>query len=118
MTKPAAGKLYDAETRSVLCSDLPHGIRSVSRERVMSADRWLKNGKGDFHEQPVKTYPNHELLVHALAVSKMNRKPKADQLILDTSTQKAGDPAELLAELYAEDPYGRFGPRQNSGGIG
>ena len=25
--------------------------------------RWLKDGRGDFREQPVKLYPNHQLLV-------------------------------------------------------
>jgi dienelactone hydrolase len=41
-----------------------HGMPLVSREAVYEwMNRWLKNGQGDSHEQPVKMYPNHELLV-------------------------------------------------------
>ena len=40
-----------------------HGMPLVSREAVYEwMNRWLKNGQGDSHEQPVKMYPNYELL--------------------------------------------------------
>ena len=42
----------------------PHGTPLETRvEDLQWMIRWLKNGEGDFHEQPVKIYTNHELLV-------------------------------------------------------
>src|ERR1041384_7474910 len=42
----------------------PHGTPLVSREAVYEwMIRWLKDGQGDFHEQPVKLYSNFDLLV-------------------------------------------------------
>ena len=41
-----------------------HGMPLVSREAVYAwMIRWLKNGDGDPHEQPVKMFTNHQLLV-------------------------------------------------------
>jgi cephalosporin-C deacetylase-like acetyl esterase len=41
-----------------------HGMPLVSREAVYEwMIRWLKNGEGDFHEQPVQMFSNHELQV-------------------------------------------------------
>ena len=41
-----------------------HGMPLVSREAIYEwMIRWLKDGQGDFHEQPVKMYTNRELLV-------------------------------------------------------
>lgn len=41
-----------------------HGMPLVSREAVYEwMIRWLKNGDGDSHEQPVKMLPNHDLQV-------------------------------------------------------
>jgi cephalosporin-C deacetylase-like acetyl esterase len=43
-----------------------HGMPLVSREAVYEwMIRWLKNGQGDFHEQPMTMYTNHELQVTA-----------------------------------------------------
>ena len=43
-----------------------HGMPLVSREAVYEwMIRWLKNGQGDFHEQPVKMYTSDELRVTA-----------------------------------------------------
>ena len=42
----------------------PHGTPLETREAIYEwMIRWLKDGKGDFHEQPVKMYTNAELLV-------------------------------------------------------
>lgn len=41
-----------------------HGMPLESREAVYEwMIRWLRNGQGDFHEQPVKMYTNRELQV-------------------------------------------------------
>lgn len=41
-----------------------HGMPLISREAVYKwMIRWLKNGQGDWREQPVKMFTNHELLV-------------------------------------------------------
>ena len=41
-----------------------HGMPLASREAVYEwMIRWLKSGRGDFHEQPVKMYTNHDLQV-------------------------------------------------------
>ena len=41
-----------------------HGLPLASRESVYEwMIRWLRNGQGDFHEQPVKMYTNRELQV-------------------------------------------------------
>lgn len=41
-----------------------HGLPLVSREAIYQwMLRWLKNGQGDAHEQPVRMYSNHELQV-------------------------------------------------------
>jgi len=99
-------KLYDAEDKiAFFVGPGPHGTPLVSRERVYEwLIRWLKQGQGDFHEQPVKTYPNHELLV--TRTGRVDDEPgsrKLNQLILDTfhATRKQGTPAELRAELYS-----------------
>ena len=44
----------------------PHGVPLESREAIYKwMIRWLKNGQGDFHEQPVKLHTNSELQVTA-----------------------------------------------------
>jgi cephalosporin-C deacetylase-like acetyl esterase len=57
--------LYHAEDKvGFLLGPGSHGMPLVSREAVYQwMIRWLKNGRGDFHEQPVKMYTNHELQV-------------------------------------------------------
>jgi cephalosporin-C deacetylase-like acetyl esterase len=43
-----------------------HGMPLVAREAVYKwMIRYLKNGQGDFHEQPVRMFTNHQLLVTA-----------------------------------------------------
>ena len=42
----------------------PHGVPLVSREAIYQwMIRWLKNGQGDYHEQPVELYTNSDLQV-------------------------------------------------------
>jgi len=81
----------------------PHGTPLVSREAVYEwMIRWLKDGKGDPHEQPVKLYPNHDLW--ATRTGRVEDEPgsrKLYQLLLDDfdAKKKPGTPHELLAEL-------------------
>ena len=57
--------LYGAEDKlRFFIGGGPHGTPLETREEIYKwMIRWLKDGKGDFHEQPVKLYTNHELLV-------------------------------------------------------
>ncbi len=57
--------LYHAEENlGYLMGPGSHGLPLVSREAIYQwMLRWLKNGQGDAHEQPVRMYSNHELQV-------------------------------------------------------
>jgi hypothetical protein len=57
--------LYHAEGNlGYLMGPGSHGLPLVSREAIYQwMIRWLKNGQGDAHEQPVTMYSNHELQV-------------------------------------------------------
>jgi cephalosporin-C deacetylase-like acetyl esterase len=82
----------------------PHGTPLVSREAVYQwMIRWLKDGKGDFHEQPVRMFNNFELLVTPTGhVNDLPGSRKVCQLILDdfhAKLQPQGVP-ELEAELW------------------
>jgi len=97
-------RLYGVEDRiAFFVGPGPHGTPLVSREGVYAwLIRWLKQGEGDFHEQPVKTYANHELLV--TRTGRVEDEPgsrKLYQLILETlrAKRKQGTTSELLAEL-------------------
>ena len=97
-------RLYGAEDKiGFFVGPGPHGTPLVSREAVYEwLIRWLKQGQADFHEQPVKTYANHELLV--TKTGRVDDEPgsrKINQLILDTfhANRKPGTAAELLDEL-------------------
>jgi hypothetical protein len=66
--------------------------------------RWLKDGHGDFHEQPVKLCNNHDLLV--TPTGRVENEPgsrKLYQLILEDLKRKRqpGTTAELEAELQS-----------------
>jgi hypothetical protein len=80
-----------------------HGMPLVSREAVYQwMIRWLKNGQGDFHEQPVKMYSNHELLVTTSGhVEDEAGSRKLYQLLLADfhARERQGTIPELLAEL-------------------
>src|SRR5439155_24145175 len=81
----------------------PHGTPLESREAIYEwMIRWLKDGHGDSHEQPVKLYPNYELLVTPNGrVEDERGSRKVYQLILDTfhAKKKQGTVSELEAEL-------------------
>jgi len=96
--------LYGAEDKvSFFVGPGPHGTPLVSREAIYEwMIRWLKDGQGDFHEQPVKLYTNHELLV--TPTGRVEDEPgsrKLYQLILDDfhAKKRQGTIPELLAEL-------------------
>ena len=96
--------LYGAEDKvRFFVGPGPHGTPLVSREAVYEwMIRWLKDGKGDPHEQPVKLYPNQDLW--ATCTGRVEDEPgsrKLYQLILDdfNAKKKAGTIPELLAEL-------------------
>jgi cephalosporin-C deacetylase-like acetyl esterase len=63
----------------------PHGTPLVSREAVYKwMIRWLKDGQGDFHEQPVHLYNNFELMVTPTGhVDDLLGSRKVYQLVLD-----------------------------------
>jgi cephalosporin-C deacetylase-like acetyl esterase len=96
--------LYGAEDRvAIFVGPGPHGTPLGSREAVYQwMIRWLKDGHGDFHEQPVKLYNNHELLV--TPTGRVEDEPgsrKLYQLILDDyqAKKRKGTTAELVAML-------------------
>jgi len=97
-------RLYGAEEKiGFFTGPGPHGSPLASREAIYQwMIRWLQNGRGDFHEQPVKLYINHDLQV--TPSGRVENEPgsrKLYQFILDvlrTKRQK-GTTAELQAEL-------------------
>ncbi len=97
-------RLYGAEDKiAFFVGPGPHGTPLVSREAVYRwLIQWLHHGQGDFHEQPVKIYPNHELLV--TKTGRVDDEPgsrKLYQLILDSysARRKPATTAGLAAEL-------------------
>src|SRR6058998_247480 len=97
-------KLYGAEDKiSFFAGPGPHGTPLVSREAIYEwMIRWLKDGQGDSHEQPVKLYANHELFVTRSGhVDDEPGSRKLNQLILDDfhAKKRPGTIQELLAEL-------------------
>ena len=97
-------RLYGAEDKIAFhVGSGPHGTPLASREAVYEwLIRWLKDGRGDAHEQQVKIYPNHELQV--TKTGRVEDEPgsrKLYQLILDSyhAKRKRGTPSELAAEL-------------------
>jgi cephalosporin-C deacetylase-like acetyl esterase len=96
--------LYGAEEKvRLFIGSGPHGTPLESREAIYEwMIRWLKGGQGDFHEQPVKLYPNHELLVTQSGhVEDEPGSRKLYQLILEDfhAGEKRGTVSELQAEL-------------------
>jgi hypothetical protein len=81
----------------------PHGTPLVSREAVYQwMIRWLIDGQGDFHEQPVHLYSNFELWVTPTGrVEDIPGSRKLSQLILDDfrANKKKGTIPELQTEL-------------------
>jgi dienelactone hydrolase len=125
--------LYGAEDKlRFFIGGGPHGTPLETREEIYKwMIRWLKDGKGDFHEQPVKLYNNHELLI--TKSGNVHDEPgsrRLYQLILDEFRAKKRQATipELLAELRRlnvpsdrtspevsiwDDSNGPDGPRQH-----
>ena len=96
--------LYGAEDKlRFFVGPGPHGTPLETREEIYKwMIRWLKDGQGDFHEQPVKFYANHELLVTPTGhVDDEPGSRKIYQLTLDEfhARKRQGTVPELLAEL-------------------
>ena len=96
--------LYGAEERvQFFVGHGPHGTPVESREAIYGwMIRWLKDGKGDSHEQPVKLYTNHELQVTASGhVEDEPRGRKLNEIILDEyrARKQRRTVAELMLEL-------------------
>src|SRR5262249_8584798 len=81
----------------------PHGTPLVSREAVYRwLIRWLNDGRGDYHDQPLKMYNNFELLVTKTdRVDDETGSKRVYQLILESlkAKKKPGTKEALLAEL-------------------
>ena len=97
-------RLYGAEDRvRFFVGPGPHGTPLISREAVYAwLIRWLKDGQGSPHEQPVKLYSNQELW--ATRTGHVDDEPgsrKLYQLLLDDfrAKKKQGTLQELFAEL-------------------
>jgi dienelactone hydrolase len=96
--------IYGAEDKlAFFIGPGPHGTPLVSREAVYQwMIRWLKDGQGDYHEQPVRLYNNFELLVTPTGrVEDVPGSRKLYQLILDDfhAKKRQGTIPELQAEL-------------------
>src|SRR6266545_4556023 len=96
--------LYGAEDKlSFFVGGGPHGTPLETREEIYEwMIRWLKDGQGDFHEQPVRQYTNHELLVTASGnVDDEPGSRRLYQLILEEfrARKQQGSIPDLLAEL-------------------
>jgi len=96
--------LYGAEDKlRFFTGGGPHGTPLETREEMYKwMIRWLKDGNGDSHEQPVKLFANHELLVTKSGhVDDEPGSRKLYQLILDEfhARKRQGTTPELLAEL-------------------
>ncbi len=94
---------HAADKLSFFVGGGPHGTPLETREEIYKwMIRWLKDGQGDFHEQPVRNYASHELLVTASGhVDDEPGARKLYQLIQDEfrARKRQGTMPELLAEL-------------------
>jgi cephalosporin-C deacetylase-like acetyl esterase len=96
--------LYGAEDKlGFFIGPGPHGTPLETREAIYQwMIRWLKNSQGDYHEQPVKLYANHELLVtNSGNVANEPGSRKLFQLILGEfrARKRQGTTADLKTEL-------------------
>jgi cephalosporin-C deacetylase-like acetyl esterase len=82
----------------------PHGTPLETREEIYRwMIRWLKDGNGDFHEQPVRMFTNKELLVTQTGhVDDEPGSQKLYQYIVNDFRlhKRQGTTQELLAELH------------------
>lgn len=100
--------LYGAEDKlRFFVGSGPHGTPIETREEIYNwMIRWLKDGKGDSHELPVKMYTNLELRV--TKTGNVENEPgsrKLYELILDEfrARQRQGTLPELMGELRRLD---------------
>lgn len=96
--------LYGAEDHvQLFVGSGPHGTPLETREAIYQwMIRWLKQGKGDFHERVLKLYTNQELLVTRSGhVEDESGSRKVYQLIQDEFRvrRRQGSVSELAAEL-------------------
>lgn len=96
--------LYGAEDKlRLFIGRGPHGTPLETREAIYEwMIRWLEDGQGDSHEQPVKIYTSHELLVTPGGhVDDEPGSRRLYQLILDEfrAKKRQGTIPELVAEL-------------------
>ncbi|HKQ73642.1 MAG TPA: acetylxylan esterase [Blastocatellia bacterium] len=81
----------------------PHGTPREVREAIYEwMIRWLNEGKGDWREQPVKLYPNHELQVtRSGQVADEPQSQDLYQYILEDyrNRKTRGSAQELMAEI-------------------
>lgn len=97
-------RIYSAEDKvGFFIGPGPHGTPLVSREAVYQwMIRWLKDGQGDYHEQPVHLYTNLQLLVTPTGhVDDIPGSRKVYQLILDDlhAKERPGNIPDLESEL-------------------
>jgi hypothetical protein len=96
--------LYGAEDKvKLFVGSGPHGTPLASREAIYEwMIHWLKDGRGDSREQPVKLYTNHQLLVtHSGHVEDEPGSRKLYQIVLEEfrRRRKQGTVSELMTEL-------------------
>ncbi len=94
----------------------PHGMPLQSREALYRwMIQWMKNGQGDFHEQPVTMFPETSLLVTPSGhVEDLPGSRKLHQLFLKDlhARETSGSITDLLSEFKAlQIPTGESGPR-------
>lgn len=96
--------LYGAQDKvGFMIGPGPHGMPLEAREAMYQwMIRYLKNGQGDFHEQPVEMYTNHQLQV--TASGNVENEPCSRKLyqVLRADFEERrhpGTPDELLAKL-------------------
>jgi len=96
--------LYGAEDKvDLFVGHGPHGTPLENREAIYKwMIRWLKNGQGDFREQPVHVYTNFELRVTRTGhVEDLPGSRKVYQLLMDEyhAHRRPGTVPEMEAEL-------------------
>lgn len=96
--------LYKARDKiSFMVAPGSHGMPLASREAVYQwMIRWLKDGDGDFHEQPVKMFSESQLQVTPTGhVEDLPGSRKLYQLLLDDFQERRaqGTISDLLSEL-------------------
>ncbi|MFN7936450.1 MAG: acetylxylan esterase [Bryobacteraceae bacterium] len=97
-------RLFGAEEKvELILGPGGHGTPLMSREAMYRwLIRWLKDGQGDWREQPVKTYANHELLATKTGrVEDLPGSRKLHQILLEAyhAKRRPGSLSELSAEL-------------------